>query len=140
MAADPFYKSQPWRKARARHLRFNPTCAIQGCRNKATIVDHIVSRRADPRRELDPSNFQSLCFTHHNQITKAYDSGSLAGACDVDGNPLDPNHPWNQASQKEAIDAVNREPEPADPKLVARLKRQLMKRDYELDQDEDDDE
>ena len=119
-----FYKSKEWKRLRWRHLKYNPTCAIKGCAAQAVHVDHIVTVRNAPNRALDPSNLQSLCTSHHNQLTSAYDKGSIAGACDDDGNPLDPNHPWNQASQADAIKAVNRPPI-VSPELQAKLKRRL---------------
>ncbi|MCA1404662.1 hypothetical protein I6F26_10330 [Ensifer sp. IC3342] len=41
------------------------------------------------------------------------------------GLPLDPNRPWVQASQAEAITAANR-PAAVDPSHTARLKREYV--------------
>lgn len=117
-----FYDSPEWQRARHTQLIKQPFCQFKGCRERAKHVDHVVSIRNAPHRRLDPSNLQSLCETHHNRLTNAYDRGSIAGACDADGYPIDPNHPWNQTSNAEAIRTVNEYRKP-DPRLVGRLKR-----------------
>lgn len=114
-----------WERLAARHRRLFPLCVVKGCRKKAQHVDHIVSVREAPERRLDATNLQSLCHKHHNVVTKAYDAGSIAGACDAAGRTLDPNHPWAQADNEHAIAAVNDERRP--PKGYAgRLKRDAV--------------
>lgn len=81
-----------WRKVRDAHLALKPWC--RACGRRATMVDHIETVRAAPHRRLDPTNLQSLCRACHAKVTKAFDSGSTIGACDVTGRPLDPRHPW----------------------------------------------
>ncbi|MCA1404658.1 HNH endonuclease [Ensifer sp. IC3342] len=110
-----------WHRLSKRFLMVHPLCMVRGCGKQAKHVDHIVTVRAAPHLRLDWSNLQALCHQHHSRLTHAYDQGRLSGTCDVDGLPLDPNHPWAQASQSEAIAAVNRRL-PADPRLAALLK------------------
>jgi hypothetical protein len=117
-----FYQSKEWNRLRAKHLKHNPACVVKGCGKRAVFVDHIVTVKNAPNRRLDPSNLQSLCKFHHGVLTAAYDRGTLAGACDESGMPIDPNHPWNQSDNTAAIDTVNR-PAPIDPTTQARLKR-----------------
>jgi hypothetical protein len=114
-----------WQKLRKQHRRYHPICEVEGCGKRMQHVDHIVTVAEAPERRLDPTNLQSLCHPHHNRLTRAYDSGRLGGVCDEAGNPLDPNHPWNQPSSKKAIENVNDRPK-ADPKVAARLKRQYV--------------
>lgn len=53
-----------WRKLRADHLSAHPWC--RRCGARAVEVDHIVPRRQDPARRLDPTNLQSLCRSCHS--------------------------------------------------------------------------
>jgi hypothetical protein len=119
-----FYQSKEWKRLRAQHIKRFPLCAVKGCGAKAKIVDHIVSVKRAPNRKLDPLNLQSLCAFHHGVITAAYDKDSIAGQCDVDGYPMDPNHPWNQSGNAAAIATVNSKAKP-DPLLTVQFKRKL---------------
>ena len=121
-----------WFKARARHKRANPHCIMclaEGRETKAEHVDHIISIRQRPDLRLDPKNWQSLCAHHHDLITQSIDGGDLRGAVDVEGNPLDPNHPWAQATAADAMRTVNTpfKPNFNPPEGVTRLlKRQAL--------------
>lgn len=53
-----------WGTIRRIQLRKHPYCAVDGCNEKATSVDHI-KRWAGDRED----NLQSLCWDHHNQKT-----------------------------------------------------------------------
>lgn len=114
-----------WERVRLKHLRAHRTCVA--CGADARHVDHIVTVRAAPWRRLDPTNLQSLCHACHNRVTVAYDNGSLSGACDEFGLPLDPSHPWRQASNAKAIAIVNDRPR-SDPMIAARLKQNATRR------------
>lgn len=64
---------EAWRKLRAQHLAAEPNCrkcALQGIEEPARIADHIVPVRLAPDRRLDPTNLQSLCWSHHMQKTR----------------------------------------------------------------------
>lgn len=122
--ANPY--DQDWHKLAARFRRANPHCAVAGCRRKAYHVDHILTVRTHPHLRLEWGNLQSLCHTHHSALTSAYDRGSIRGACDIDGSPIDPSHPWAQANSADAIDTVNQKPR-VDPEYGARLKRDYVK-------------
>ncbi|WP_018011777.1 HNH endonuclease [Sinorhizobium medicae] len=111
-----------WHRLARRFLKVFPLCSVRGCSRPAQHVDHVVTVRAAPERRLDWTNLQALCHRHHSRLTHAYDQGRLTGACDEDGFPVDPNHPWAQPTQREAIAAANREPV-ADAETAARLKR-----------------
>lgn len=120
---DPYDKT--WIRLKNRYRKYNPVCEVVGCFAAAEQVDHILSVRARPDLRLDWNNLQALCHSHHAALTRAYDDGRLAGACDEDGNSLDPNHPWAQADGREAIAAANRRGR-ASPELKAKLKRQYV--------------
>jgi hypothetical protein len=111
-----------WERLRLRHLKRNRTCVVVGCGKPARHVDHIVTVKAAPWRRLDPTNLQSLCHACHNRLTAGYDKGTIAGACDTAGLPLDPSHPWRQSTNAAAIEAANRKSK-ANPLIAARLKR-----------------
>lgn len=120
-----------WFRARAKHLKASPWCVMclkSNVYTRAKHVDHIVTIRQRPDLRLDPRNFQSLCDRHHDLITASIDSGDLRGAVNVEGEPLDPRHPWAQATTEEMIDTVNRPfvREPAPPGVTALLKRQAL--------------
>lgn len=124
--------SRDYFKARARHMRDHPwceMCAHMGKWVKAEHCDHIETVQARPDLRIDPRNFQSLCGRHHDILTAAFDSGDLRGACDENGLPLDPRHPWAQASPQAALDTVNIPfaPSPPPPGLAAALKRRAVR-------------
>jgi 5-methylcytosine-specific restriction endonuclease McrA len=60
------YRSSEWTSARARVLREQPICAVDGCAGGASEVDHIVplSRGGAP---YDRQNLRGLCSDHHRQ-------------------------------------------------------------------------
>ena len=98
---DPFYHSRVWRRLRTGALdRDGHTCAVPGCKVKATVVDHVVGRRSGGTDTL--ANLRCLCAHHDSQI-KETSSGKrknngkpyLVG-CDATGKPLDPGHWWNR--------------------------------------------
>lgn len=113
--------SARWDRLSRRHLSSRPICERHGCGKPAAHVDHIVSVERAPWRQFDSSNLQSLCQACHNRLTAAYDRGTIRGACDEDGMPLDPGHPWAQPTTAAAIAVVNNPPKPP-PALAARLK------------------
>lgn len=76
-----------WRTLRAAVLQEQPLCAC-GCREWATDVDHINNDPTDNRRE----NLQGLAHECHSRKTQGK---RLTYGCDVNGMPLDPDHPWN---------------------------------------------
>lgn len=93
-----------WEQVRARFLahpgnRFCRRCAARGEQVLATDVDHIVSIRRGGSR-LDWANLQPLCARCHGRKTVRQDGGfgrqPYIRGCDINGRPLDPNHPWNK--------------------------------------------
>lgn len=58
-----------WSKLRKTFLSQHPLCCIEGCGERATVVDHIQSIRARPDLRLDPTNLRSMCRSHHSART-----------------------------------------------------------------------
>lgn len=67
-----------WRKARAMYLAEYPLCAECEKRGKltgATVVDHIIPHKGNPRLFWDESNWQPLCKQCHDRKTVLEDGG-----------------------------------------------------------------
>lgn len=59
-----------WQKARERYLQQHPLCVYcerEGRVTAASVVDHIEPHRGDMKLFWSPSNWQSLCATHHSR-------------------------------------------------------------------------
>jgi len=63
--ADRFYQSAEWKAARARQP--DKWCVVCGS-TKRLVLDHKDERR-DGGADLDPTNLQWLCHTHHQAKT-----------------------------------------------------------------------
>ena len=60
------YKSRAWTDLRARVLREEPVCAVEGCQERATSVDHIVSL-GNGGNPYDRANLRGMCYPHHSK-------------------------------------------------------------------------
>jgi 5-methylcytosine-specific restriction enzyme A len=61
-----------WRRARAAYLALNPLCVrcqAQGRIRAATVVDHVVPHRGDPKLFWDEANWAALCKPCHDAKT-----------------------------------------------------------------------
>src|SRR5262245_24453944 len=88
--ADPYYWSKQWLALRQAALRRDHyTCTVPGCRDKATHVDHIVTRKLGGADTL--SNLRSLCRLHDHQLRERPNGNRPAKArligCGADGWP-----------------------------------------------------
>ena len=94
------YDTARWKRERAAYLRAHPLCVMceqQGRTSLATVVDHIIPHKGDPVLFWDSeNNWQPLCKTDHDGAKASFEATGKIRGCDVDGRPLDPNHPWNQ--------------------------------------------
>lgn len=104
MPNDPFYATPFWHQLRAARLALDGhVCVVPGCGQRATVVDHIVSRRAGGPDTL--ANLRALCGPHDRQIKEHAALGGkranrgrpFVRGCDASGNPLDVGHPWYKA-------------------------------------------
>jgi 5-methylcytosine-specific restriction endonuclease McrA len=89
-----------WERARLHFLAEHPLCRMCEQHGKvvpASVVDHVIPHRGDAKLFWSRSNWQPLCETHHNSTKQKQErTGGVIGS-DLDGRPLDPNHPWNRA-------------------------------------------
>jgi hypothetical protein len=117
-----------WTRLSVSFLKANPVC-VRCKMRPSRHADHVVPVRVAPHRRYDRRNLQALCHECHNAITSAYEKGSLAGACDEEGNPLDPWHPWAQEDNAAAIEAVNmsKAERKVDPVLAAEIKARVSR-------------
>lgn len=96
---DPYYLTPQWRSLREARLELDGhRCVVPGCGQRATVVDHVVSRRAGGADVL--WNLRSLCREHDDQVKerpggKRANKGKLiVRGFHADGSPRDPSHPW----------------------------------------------
>lgn len=89
-----------WDVERAAFLKACPRCTR--CGEPATVVDHVMPHRGDPKLFWNRSNWKGLCATCHSRWKQSTERALRAGrpikGCDIYGRPLDPNHAWNKAS------------------------------------------
>jgi 5-methylcytosine-specific restriction endonuclease McrA len=72
MPGDPYYRTPEWRQLRTAALKRDRfTCTVPGCKEKATHVDHITSRRNGGTNTL--GNLRSLCTIHDGQVKEKRD-------------------------------------------------------------------
>ena len=86
-----------WRVLREHVLASEPCCrhcTARGLTVPATDVDHWDN---DPRNN-DLLNLVPLCHACHSRKTAKDMGRAVCMGCDVAGLPLDPCHPWNNAS------------------------------------------
>ena len=97
--SDPFYRTKTWKRLREARLKLDRhACVVPGCGQRATVVDHVIGRRAGGGDAL--SNLRSLC-REHDQMVKERPGGKraskgrlVARGCHPDGSPRDPTHAW----------------------------------------------
>lgn len=66
-----------WQKASRAFLHRHPfceECLRHGRYTKATVVDHIIPHRGDPKMFWDEDNWEALCKPCHDKKTGRYDS------------------------------------------------------------------
>lgn len=69
-------------------------CSAAGRTTEAVIVDHTKPLALGGSDE--DSNTRNLCKPHHDEVTIEQFGLRPSGACDIDGMPTDPAHPWNR--------------------------------------------
>lgn len=97
--------SAAWKKLRAQVLAEEPLCRwclARGLYVPSTDVDHIKDSREDYSDNNSRENLTGMCRECHSLKT-ARDMGKNAYlGCDMEGMPLDPNHPWNREKRSPA--------------------------------------
>ncbi len=88
--------SAEWRRIRAQVLAEQPLCSecMKHDRIAAAVdVDHVDGDSHNQSRE----NLTGLCRACHSTKTAREQNGSATVfGCDINGQPLDPDHPWNR--------------------------------------------
>ena len=93
-----WYGTQRWKRRRARQLAEHPLCASclqDGRVVAASVADHL-ERHAGDYQAFWFGPLQSLCASCHSGRKQQAERVGYHYGCDVNGHPLDPNHPWNR--------------------------------------------
>jgi 5-methylcytosine-specific restriction protein A len=96
------YGKQRWKRQREAQLREHPLCAYclqLGKVVPATVADHVTPHRGDERQFWEGA-LQSLCAHHHSGWKQDRETIGFARDIGLDGQPLDPLHPWNRMKEK----------------------------------------
>lgn len=98
------YKLSMWvhpiRGLRAQQLAKQPLCERhlkRGVVVPADTVNHRQPHKGDMALFRDPANLESTCAACHSGVIRAEEVRGHVIGCDVNGRPLDPQHPWNRA-------------------------------------------
>ena len=69
-------------------------CLAEGRTTAADTVDHVTPHKGDQTLFWDRSNWQALCKWHHDSAKKSQEMTGRIPGVDINGEPLDPSHPW----------------------------------------------
>lgn len=97
--------SAAWKKLRAVVLAEEPLCRwclARGLYVASTDVDHIVDTREDYSDNNCRQNLAGMCHECHSLKTARDMGKNVYLGCDLEGMPLDPNHPWNREKRSPA--------------------------------------
>lgn len=86
-----------WDAIAAQVKREEPLCRPCKANGKVTAtaqVDHIVPKAQGGTNDRD--NLEGICDLCHREKTAREQGAPSRFGCDAQGNPLDPNHFWNQ--------------------------------------------
>jgi 5-methylcytosine-specific restriction enzyme A len=105
-AAENARTGSRWRKRSKRFLHDNPLCAwcLKDGRVTASEVSHHAERWNNDRTKLMMGDLVALCRQCHDsraQYAEKADERGFSRAIDASGFPIDPRHPFNQASDGE---------------------------------------
>ena len=94
-----FHGTLKWKRARrVARIEANHTCARCHAYLPGKGELHVHHRKPVAKSmalALEPLNFMVVCPQCHNAIEPRSGMPRISSACDEDGNPLDPQHPWN---------------------------------------------
>ncbi|MEZ1953708.1 HNH endonuclease [Pseudomonas asiatica] len=107
--------SAAWKELRAQVLAEEPLCRwclARGLYVPSTDVDHIKDSREDYSDDNRRENLTAMCRECHSLKT-ARDMGKRVHlGCDVNGMPIDPDHPWNREEKSPATADSKTAPSP----------------------------
>jgi 5-methylcytosine-specific restriction protein A len=92
-----WYGLKAWKARRAAQLFEHPTCRMceaTGRLVSANVADHVIPHKGDEVLFWH-GELQSLCQPCHDAGKARQERGGWDSACDLDGWPIDPNHPSN---------------------------------------------
>ena len=101
MSKHPWYHTTRWRKKRKRQLAEHPLCTMcerRGIVTVATVADHVTPHNGDPDL-FWYGELQSLCASCHSGAKAMQERHGYSQGCDVDGMPIDSNHPWRKGAK-----------------------------------------
>jgi hypothetical protein len=86
-------------------------CLKEGRITPAEVADHVKAHRGDFNSfMLGP--LQSLCKRCHDQTKHIVELKGFSNKVDLQGNPIDPDHPWNQDQSTKSIPKSKQSREP----------------------------
>ncbi|UVK47565.1 hypothetical protein BPNPMPFG_003352 [Mesorhizobium sp. AR07] len=70
---------------------------IEGNRHhpQAAVVNHKLKHKGDEALFFDLANTETVCKTDHDTLIQREEARGYVIGADIDGRPVDPNHPWN---------------------------------------------
>jgi len=110
--AEAIYNSARWKRLRLQKLREEPlcqTCRARGLLVPADSIDHRVPISAGGPPFPPTSGLTSFCRPCHSSKTAAEQAGKTMRGCGLDGQPIDPNHPWNVSDTTGGEEATDRD-------------------------------
>ncbi|WP_442580732.1 hypothetical protein ACSBOB_01645 [Mesorhizobium sp. ASY16-5R] len=71
---------------------------IEGNRHhpQAAVAHHKVKHRGDPKLFFDLENVETVCKRDHDTLIQREEARGYVIGSDINGRPLDPQHPWNR--------------------------------------------
>ena len=96
------YHKAAWRKKSKLQREIEPLCRFclaQGIVRQADVADHCVPHRGDENLFWN-GELQSLCGPCHSAAKQRIETFGFHSITDLDGYPLDPNHPSNVDARK----------------------------------------
>jgi len=94
--SDPRYQTTRWRRKAKNQLNREPLCklcAMLGRDTPGTVADHIEPHHGNADKFWN-GELQSVCAPCHSAVKAMQERHGYSQGCDVNGNPLDPSHPW----------------------------------------------
>ena len=100
----PFYNTSAWRRVARKQALLDAGYQCQRCHvslaglKQGAHVHHRKPYRAAPALGTERLNLLPLCRSCHDAEHHEMKRGGKRGACDENGMPLNPNHPWFKAT------------------------------------------
>jgi 5-methylcytosine-specific restriction enzyme A len=95
--------SKAWRSIRAVQLAKFPMCEDCQAAGQLTVAREVDHNTGDTSANRIGVDLSSLCKPCHSARTRGRQLGPRphVKGCDANGNPLDPEHEWNRAKNRE---------------------------------------